>query len=150
MYFGEYERTVDAKGRLTVPGHLLAVSDDADWSRIVIIKAGPPCLYLYDQTGWRTLLRAADDSMDDDERRLFMHRALCDAQFTEIDALKRVTIPAALLAHARVGKKVIVVGMFNRLELWDPSIWSEHIEALEDVELPSIEDLSRARIREVS
>lgn len=150
MYFGEYERTVDAKGRLTVPGHLLVASEEADWSKLVILKAESPCLYLYDIRGWRMLLRAADETMDDDERRLFMHRALADAQITDLDSLKRVTIPPSLLGHARIDKRVVVVGMFNRLELWQPDVWTRHLGDLADIALPSIEDLSRARIREVS
>ena len=89
-------------------------------------------------------------SMDDDESRLFMHRALADAQLSDVDNLKRITIPATLLGHAGIEKRAVVVGMFNRLELWDPAAWKEYLEGLEDVEVPSIADLSRARIREFS
>ena len=150
MHFGEYERTVDYKGRLSIPGHLLAPGDDVDWGKAVLLKADPPCLYMYDHLSWKMLLQAAYNNMDDDEGRLFMHRALSDASTIEIDNLKRVTIPTALLAHASIEKRVVVVGMFNRLELWEPDAWQSHIKSLEDVQLPSLEDLSRIRIREVS
>lgn len=150
MYFGEYERTVDQKGRFVVPGHMLASSDDVDWSRVMIIRASPPCLFLYDLHTWKAVLNEAYRSMDEDESRLFMHRALADAQLSEVDNLKRITIPPALLAHAQIERRAVIVGMFNRLELWDPVIWASYLESLEDVELPTISDLSRARIREVS
>lgn len=150
MYFGEYERTVDHKGRLTMPSHLLVSVEDVDWSKVIVLKSDSPCLYLYDLETWKAVLGQADRNMDDEEKRLFMHRVLADAQISEIDALKRITIPAALLTYAQIERKAVIVGMFNRLELWDPQVWAAHVAAMEDVELPSISDLSRARIREVS
>jgi MraZ protein len=150
VYFGEYERTVDYKGRLTVPGHLLVSSDDADWTRAMLLKADGPCLYVYDVTTWQAVLNEAYGSMDDDEGRLFMHRALSDAHLTDVDNLKRLTVPAPLLEHAGVDKRAVIVGLFNRLEVWHPETWQQYLERLEDVPVPSVSDLSRARIRQVS
>lgn len=150
MYFGEYERTVDQKGRFAVPAHMLTAAEGVDWSRVMIIKAPGPCLYLYDLETWKVVLDAARGSMDEDESRLFMHRVLAEAQLSEVDALKRVTIPSALLHHAHIDRKSIVVGMFNHLELWDPAVWREYLDSMEDIEVPTIADLSRTRIREVS
>ncbi|GAC1401775.1 MAG: division/cell wall cluster transcriptional repressor MraZ [Chloroflexota bacterium] len=150
MYFGEYERTVDYKGRMTVPGHLLVSRDDVDWSRVMLVRGDPGCLYLYDLLTWKAVLTEAYQSMDDDETRLFMHRALADAHLSDVDNLKRITIPSTLLGSAGIEKRAIVVGMFNRLELWQPERWNLYLETMEEVEVPSISDLSRARIREVS
>ena len=150
MYFGEYERTIDQKGRFVVPPHMLTAAEGVDWSRVMITKAPGPCLFLYDLKTWRSLLQAAESSMEEDERRLFMHRILADAHLSEVDALKRITIPATLLQHAGIERKAVVVGMFNRLELWEPGAWHEYIDSREDIEVPSIEELSRSLIREVS
>ena len=150
MYFGEYERTVDYKGRLTVPAHLLTAVDDVDWSRVMVLKAEPPSLYVYDLKTWKAVLDEAYRSMDDDESRLFMHRALADAHLSDVDNLKRIMVPSPLLQHAGIDKKAVIVGMFNRLELWEPSAWKTYLDTLEEVPVPSIADLSRARIRQVS
>jgi MraZ protein len=150
LYFGEYERTVDHKGRLTLPAHLLVSSEDSDWSRVMVVKAESPCLFVYDLHTWKAVLDEAYRIMDDDESRLFMHRALSDASLSDIDNLKRITIPAPLLEHSRIEKRAMVVGMFNRLELWSPEEWQSYLSSLEDVAVTSIADLSRARIREVS
>ena len=108
MYFGEYERTVDYKGRLTVPAHLLAPLPDRDWSKVMVIKGEPSCLYVYDLATWGAVLDEAYRSMDDDESRLFMHRALADAALSDVDNLKRITIPAPLLGHAEIDKQSVV------------------------------------------
>jgi MraZ protein len=150
VLFGEYERTVDYKGRLTVPSHLLVTNGDADWSRVMVLKGEQPCLYVYDVGTWQTILNEAYLNLDDDESRVFMHRALSDAHLSDVDNMKRITVPAPLLEHAQIDKRVVLVGMFNRLEVWDPERWSAYVSALEDVPVPTISDLSRARIREVS
>ncbi len=150
MYFGEYERTVDHKGRLTVPGHLLVASADSDWSKVMILKAESACLYIYDLETWRTVLDEAYQSMDDDEGRLFMHRVMGDAHLSDVDNLKRISVPAPLLNHAAIDKRAIIVGMFNRLEVWSPEGWESYLENVAEVQIPSIADLSRARIRHVS
>jgi MraZ protein len=150
VYFGEYERTVDYKGRLTVPAHLLVSSEHTDWSRVMVLKAESPCLLVYDLHTWKAVLDEAYRSMDDDESRLFMHRALADASLSEVDNLKRITIPAPLLEYSHIEKRAVVVGMFNRLELWCPEEWESYLSSLADVSIPSIADLSRVRIREIS
>lgn len=150
MYFGEYERTVDQKGRFSVPPHMLTATEGVDWSRVMITRAPGPCLYLYDLETWKSVLSSACASLDEDESRLFMHRTLADAHLSEVDTLKRITIPATLLQHAQIERKAVVVGMFNHLELWDPPIWNEYLASMEDIEVPSIADLSRQRMREVS
>lgn len=150
MFFGEYERTVDYKGRLTIPPHLLEGSEHADWSRVMVVRGDAPCLYVYDLHTWKAVLDEAYGGMDDDEARLFMHRALQDAHLSEVDSLKRISVPAALLEHAAIEKRTVVVGMFNRIELWEPDRWQEYLDGMADVTIPSIADLSRVRIREVS
>jgi MraZ protein len=150
VFFGEYERTVDYKGRLTVPAHVMESTSEADWTHVMVIRGDAGCLYVYDLGTWKAVLDEAYRSMDDDESRLFMHRTLQDAHLSEIDNLKRIGVPSALLQYAGIEKRTVVVGMFNRLELWDPQRWTEFLETLEDVPVPSIADLSRARIRQVS
>lgn len=150
VFFGEYERTVDYKGRLTLPSHLLTAADGIDWSRVMVLKADPPCLYVYDVTTWKAVLSEAYGTMDDDELRLFMHRALSDAQLSEVDTMKRITIPATLLEHAQIEKRSIIVGMANRLEIWDPEVWKTYLDTMEEVQIPSISDLSRSLIHRVS
>ncbi len=150
MYFGEYERTVDHKGRVAVPGHLLIASADSDWSKAMILKAESACLYVYDLETWKIVLDEAHQSMDDDEGRIFMHRVMADAHLSDVDNLKRISVPAPLLTHAAIDRRAIIVGMFNRLEVWSPEGWESYLENVAEVQIPSIADLSRARIRHVS
>lgn len=150
MFFGEFERTVDQKGRLTIPSDLLDARLDLDWARVMIMKAETTCLYVYDLATFNGVLAEARRSMDDDDSRLFMHRTLTDAHVAEVDSMKRITLPASLLRHATIEKKAIVVGLFDRIEVWEPAAWAAFLDSYSEVEVPTISDLSRHRIREVS
>jgi MraZ protein len=79
-----------------------------------------------------------------------MHRNLPDAQVSELDSLNRLTLPIALLLHAGIEKRVALIGLFNRIELWNPETWAAYLDQRKGVEVPSIADVSRASIREVS
>jgi MraZ protein len=149
MFFGEYERTLDHKGRLTIPAHLLSALG-TDWQKVMVIKGEQRCLYLYDLQTWQSILEEAARNLDEDESRLFMHHVLSDAYLSDIDSMKRVTLPAPLLQYAGIEKRTIVVGMFNRIEVWSAEEWAAYLDALKEVPIPSIADLSRSRIREVS
>jgi MraZ protein len=150
LFSGEHPRTIDQKGRLTLPSSILESDVDRDWSRVTVIKGDVQCLYVYDLQTFNELLGEAQRNMDDDDGRLFMHRTLRDSQVAEVDAMKRITLPAALLKHAGIERQAVVLGMFSRLEVWEPEAWKAYLESMSDVEVPSISDLSRARIREVS
>ena len=116
----------------------------------MVVKGEEACLYVYDLGTWKAVLDEAYRSMDDDESRIFMHRALSDAHLSDVDNLKRISVPAPLLQYAGIDRKTVIVGMFSRLELWDPEAWRSYLAGLDEVAVPSIADLSRARIREVS
>jgi MraZ protein len=145
VFSGEYERTVDAKGRLTVPSHLLTTSsDEAEWSRVMVVKSeSPPCLYVYDVKSWDGILERAYREMDLDDYRLFTHRILAEAQLSDVDSVKRITIPAALLTHARIEKQAIILGVADHTEVWGPDPWNAYLAENKDIEVPSIADLSR-------
>lgn len=149
MFFGEYERTLDYKGRLSVPAHLLGVLG-TEWRTVMVIKGEQRCLYLYDIQTWQSILEKAQKNMDDDESRLFMHHVLSDAYLSDVDSMKRVTLPASLLQYADIEKRTMVVGMFNRIEVWSVEEWASYLETMKEVPVPSIAELSRGLIREVS
>lgn len=149
MFFGEYERTLDYKGRLTLPGHLLAALG-TDCRQVMVVKGEQRCLYLYDLETWKSILEEAYRNLDDDESRLFMHHVLSDAYLSDVDTMKRVNVPAPLLQYAGIEKRTMVVGMFNRIEVWSAEEWAAYLDAMKEVPIPSIADLSRSQIREVS
>ena len=162
LYYGNQERKLDYKGRVGLPDDLLG---SGAWTRAVLVRGWAeladldpsPCLYLFDIERWQNMLAAATRraSMDANEMRLFQHRMVADAATVDVDGVKRITVPERLLEHAKVRRQESVhfVGNFTNIEIWNPSVYAAHIEAMEklDVSVPDLVDLARqADVHEVS
>lgn len=156
---GKYERKLDYKGRLAIPEDLLKTSDQ-DWSRVVVMRqeahvdtsgdVSHGLLCLYDVRTWQEFLTEAYRTLDIDEARMFMEKRVADASTVDVDAMKRLTLPAPLLQFSRIEKQVIVTGILDHIEVWNPESYQSYVDALDDeVAVPSIEDLARRRIRVV-
>jgi division/cell wall cluster transcriptional repressor MraZ len=156
MLSGKYERKLDYKGRLTIPDDLLVASDQ-DWGRVVALSQRADIeqdtffLSLYDLGTWKTILGAAFTNLSEDQGRVFMDRVVGAAVILDLDATKRVTIPGPILRNAGIERATIVTGIFDHIEVWDQVAYATYLEAVgEWTTVPSIADLARTRIREVS
>ena len=112
-------------------------------------------LYFWDMETWDALLEEAYRRMDEDGGRKFMHSVVSDSATADVDVSSRVTVPERLLQYAGIEKqaKAIVAGIFDHLEIWSFETWQAYQSSpivQEDVKIPSIPDLARSRIREVS
>ena len=156
QYYGNFDRKLDYKGRVAIPDDLLTVTDG--WARAVLVRTSAdlpelepfPCVFLYDLDRWQQLLEAAPRtfSMDEAEMRLFMDRVVGDAATVDLDAVKRITIPERMLAHAVIQKQESMkfVGAFNHIEIWNPSIHDSYIDAIDTLGVaspPTLFDIAR-------
>ena len=127
---GTFDHTLDAKNRLTVPArYRAALSDGVVLAMPVDLK---PCVGVwrpeeYDSYTRRALaeLRPLSPRLAELER--FFYGSSQDA---ELDAAGRIMVPGFLGQHASLAKEVVVVGVGDRLELWDKGAWNEHRSTL--------------------
>jgi len=123
---GTFDHTLDAKNRLTVPARYRgALAQGAVVAMPVDLK---PCVGVwrpeeYDHYSQRALADLPPLSPKLTELERFFYGSSHDA---ELDAAGRVMIPGFLGDHAGLAKDVVVVGVGDRLELWDKGRWSEH------------------------
>lgn len=116
MFFGEYEHTIDAKGRLIIPSKLR----DALGDSFIIAKGLDGCLTVYSQEQWAIMenkLQALP--MNQPEARAYVRFFFSGAMEGELDRQGRVMLPANLREYAGLTKDVIITGAGNRLEIWD-------------------------------
>jgi MraZ protein len=127
---GTFDHTLDAKNRLTVPArYRAALADGVVLAMPIDLK---PCVGVwrpaeYEQYTSRALAELKPLSPRLAELERFFYGSSHDA---ELDAAGRVMIPGFLGDHAALSKEVVVVGVGDRLELWDSSTWNEHRPAL--------------------
>lgn len=123
MLIGEYKHTIDDKKRLAIP---------AKWrkevGRKVIVTHGlDNCLSVYPLKIWSTVSeKLASLSMGQADTRSFNRFMLAGAVETEVDGMGRILLPDFLRTYAKLGSKVVLAGIHNRLEIWDEDRWQAY------------------------
>ena len=115
MFMGEYNHTIDAKGRLIVPSRFREILGDA----FVVAKGLDGCLFVYDNEEWKLFeekLRALP--ITNKEARQFVRFFLAGAAEVEVDKQGRILIPNVLREFAGLAKDVALVGVGSRIEIW--------------------------------
>lgn len=131
MLLGEYEHTLDPKGRLAMPAKLR----ESLGGKFIITKGLDGCLFVYDMQQWQ-LLEAKLSSLPMSRKTArdftrFLFGGACEG---ECDKQGRVLIPANLRSHAGLEKNVVIVGVGTRAEIWDADRWNRYNEeSSEDV-----------------
>ena len=123
MFMGEYNHTVDAKGRLIVPSKFREQLGD----EFVITKGLDNCLFVYDNSEWAALeekLRALP--ITNTAGRKFSRFLLGSAATCEVDKQGRILLPANLREYAGIDKEVVSVGVFSRVEIWSKERYLEN------------------------
>ena len=116
MFMGEYNHTVDAKGRLIVPSKFREQLGD----EFVITKGLDNCLFVYDNSEWAALeekLRALP--ITNTAGRKFSRFLLGSAATCEVDKQGRILLPSVLREFAGIGKDAVLVGVGSRIEIWN-------------------------------
>jgi len=128
MLLGEYQHTIDEKGRLAIPVKFR----DALAEGAVVTRGLDNCLFLYTQTEWKTLTEKLSTlPVSKANTRAFMRLMLAGAMDVEIDKQGRVVVPDYLRKYAGVKKNVVIAGVLNRLELWDEVAWEKYKSSAE-------------------
>ena len=123
MFIGEYIHSVDDKKRLSVPSKFRK-----DLGKKAVITLGlNKCLSLYPTKEWNTFAEKLSKlSMGKSEDRGFSRAMLSGAFEVEIDSIGRILIPEALKSYASLKEKVVLTGVYDRVELWDEEAWKTY------------------------
>jgi MraZ protein len=129
MFLGEYSHSVDDKGRVVMPSKFRAELDDG----LVITKGQERCLYVFPNERWdveaeKVLTLPRTNRRNRDYSRAFFS----SASNQTLDRAGRCQIPEKLRRYADLGKDVTVIGVADRVEIWDPKAWDEAAEQGDD------------------
>ncbi|GIW54254.1 MAG: transcriptional regulator MraZ [Nitrospiraceae bacterium] len=133
MYAGEYLCKVDEKGRFIVPSPLRE-QVEAQGHGVVFLKGPEQSLWLYSMGEWEKVLERTKTTLDEDQSRLFMHFIVSEAGTSEIDKAGRILIPGRLrkLIPVDEEQEIVLVGLYHRLEIWNPAEWRRYLSKTED------------------
>ncbi len=125
---GEYECKLDAKGRLVLPSRLKASIPDASGSHLFLVKGFEPCLLLYPQVEYKKIFsRIAGLNEFNVEYRKLQRNFFRGTMQVELDNSGRFLISKFMLAYAGIDRESVMVGMGNRMEIWNPDKYDEFL-----------------------
>lgn len=121
MFIGQYNYSVDDKGRLAMP-----VKFRKDLGKDFVITQGlDNCLFVYTKVEWKKLAEKLSSlPIGPANSRAFARLMLAGAMDVKLDSQGRVVIPEYLKKYAGLNKKAIIAGLYDRLEIWDEAKWN--------------------------
>ncbi len=120
MLIGEYEHTIDAKGRLSMPSKLRRDMGEA----FIVTKGLDGCLFAFSQEEWKNFeTKLKSLPLSDKNARNFVRFFLAGATECEIDKQGRFLIPSNLRIAANLEKEAVIIGVGTRLEIWNKDVW---------------------------
>ena len=130
MLLGEYEHTIDDKNRLTLPAKFRQAFGGRDRRHPGArrLPLGVHARRLDSSSSTRSS-RTLDPLSR--EGRVMERHFFSGAIEAELDKQGRVMIPAALIEHAKLGREVVVAGVYDHLEIWDRAAWREQLKEVE-------------------
>lgn len=116
MFMGEYNHSIDAKGRLIMPAKFREKLGD----EFVVTKSLDRCLYVFTNEEWEVITEKLSKlPITNKNSREFVRFFLSGAGTCEVDKQGRILIPANLREYAKLEKDVILVGVASKIEIWD-------------------------------
>lgn len=128
FFTGEYDCKLDAKGRMVLPAKIKNALPEGSGDEIVVRKGFEPCLVLYPMLEYKKIFsKIASLNEFNAEYRNLQRNFFRGNAIVELDSAGRILIPKNMLAFAELKKESIVVGMGNRVEIWDASKYDDYL-----------------------
>jgi MraZ protein len=122
MFMGEYNHTVDAKGRMIVPSKFR----EQLGNEFVVTKGLDGCLFVYSHEEWQRIEESLREKpLTSKDARKFMRFFFAGAANCEVDKQGRILLPGNLREYAGIEKDVVSVGVFSRVEIWSKDRYME-------------------------
>jgi len=123
MFIGEFRHSVDTKGRIAIPAKFRSqISKGA-----IITRGLDHCLFVFTKKDWETLAgKLVSLPLAQSNSRAFVRLMLSGASDVDIDSQGRILIPDYLRKYAGVSKAVKIIGVYNRMEVWNEASWEKY------------------------
>lgn len=128
MLIGEFTHSLDKKGRVLVPSKFRSQLAGG----AVVTRGFDDCLFLYPKSQWQNKAEelASAPVYKSDVRACNRHM-LAGAMDVELDSQGRILLPGYLRDYADLSDKVVIAGLYNRLEMWNKDQWTEYKKKIE-------------------
>jgi MraZ protein len=138
-FLGEYEATLDSKGRFLLPAGVKRQLPESENMRFVINRGFEKCLSLYPLQSWQPLYDQISELNDFDPKvREFRRYFLNGAIDVEPDSAGRILVPQNLKDYAGLGKDIVLAAAVNKIEIWDKEKYQKFFESYSPEDFSSL------------
>lgn len=124
MLMGEYHHNIDDKGRLVIPNKFREELGDT----FVIARGIEKCLYVYSNHEWEKLVAKLNTlPFTKKDARTFTRTFFSGATVCEFDKNGRINITSPLVSYAGLTKECVIIGVNDRLEIWDENLFADFL-----------------------
>ena len=140
MITGEYQNSLDDKGRLLIPSR---IRNSIAGNVLVVTRGADRCLWLFPPDEWERLSTQLMDSSSifKSKTRLMQRRIVAPAQECEIDKAGRINIPPTLRESVGLKKDTIILGIEKYMEIWDEEVYNAYLSESETEFMEAAEEL---------
>ncbi len=126
MWYGEYEHTLDEKDRFVLPAKFRRAIDEKKISQFYLTRGLDQCLFMLASDDWQKLEeKFKSESFTRQQSRFFNRLYFSGAYEVPVDGQGRILIPSPLKEFAAIKKEVMVIGVSDRIEIWDREKWQK-------------------------
>ena len=126
MFYGEYTHSIDRKGRLILPARFRDISKENGIEKFLVTRGLDKCLFMFSEEEWKTQEQKFKNmSFTKQESRSFNRMFFSGAVEAAPDKQGRFIIPQYLKDFAGIKRDTVIIGVSNRIEIWDTHTWIE-------------------------
>ncbi len=135
MFMGEYQHSVDSKGRLTIPSRYRDLLEGGAY----ITQGFDRNLMVWPASAFERITQSMSaKSITDPDTRLLQRLIFSRGERLEIDGAGRILIPQFLRQFAMLDSEAVIVGVGNYFEIWSPELWSPQVAQIQDAQANAI------------
>ena len=126
MFYGEFEHSIDRKGRLILPAKFREVAKAQFVEKFFVTRGLDKCLFMFSEEEWRSQENKFKTmSFTKQQSRTFNRLLFSGAQDVAFDKQGRILLPQYLKDFAEIKRDVMIVGVSNRIEIWARDSWRD-------------------------
>ncbi len=129
MFTGRYQHKLDSKGRIALPARMRNAGRGTVYSEFVVTKGLGGCIAVFPTEKFEEFVNNFDPQDLEMEQTLNFYREFVSwAHFVQVDGQGRINVPKELLDYAGIEKDVLILGIVDWIELWDPDRYRQNLE----------------------
>jgi len=126
MFYGEYDHSIDRKGRLILPARFREIAKENGIERFFVTRGLDKCIFMFSEDEWRSQEQKFKNlSFTKQETRSFNRLFFSGAAEVMPDRQGRFIVPQYLKDYAVIKRDAMIIGVANRIEIWDVHTWAE-------------------------